>query len=88
LADVPVQVLAVDQREDLDGVNEMRTQVSLTSPTQASSLNSLKSHEQDIWEAARTRLENALSSEGATRLQKYIREDVKRHIVIYGSVPR
>jgi hypothetical protein len=73
-------------RDDLDQVTQDRKQYSTDTVTSRAALATLKQHEDQILENARIRLQTAFSSEGVTRLNAHLRDNVKRNIKIYGAL--
>jgi hypothetical protein len=75
-------------REELDQIAAERRQVpNDDTPAAFASLTVLKQREDAVFNTATVTLETVFSPEGNTRLTAYIREHVKRHIVVYGDLP-
>jgi hypothetical protein len=53
-----------------------------------SDLSAVRSQRDSLLEAARTRVLRTLTVEGAALLHQFVTEHVKRHIIIYGDLPR
>jgi hypothetical protein len=64
--------------------NSIVSDTTLTDIGRSDRLAALKVQEDAIFTAATSRLRQALSSDGQNRLNKYIQDRVKVHIVIYG----
>ena len=73
-------------REELNAVAAERLALGRAAP--AAQAAALKQREDDVMDGARARVRTFLSPEGRQRLERYLREQVKPHIVIYGDLPR
>jgi hypothetical protein len=71
-------------REELEAIDQARVKVNKGSTTLDSLLLALKDQEDSVLAGARERLRSSFTTDGATRFDTYIRESVKRCIVIYG----
>jgi hypothetical protein len=78
-------------RQTLDTTSREVQQLSPESLFEVSSrirLADLRGREVAAIDAARSRLETSLSPEGLSRLDVHVREDIKRRIKIYDSIPQ
>jgi hypothetical protein len=75
-------------REELDRIEADRKQWSFDTPSSRAALTVLKHQQTQVLDGARTRIQNALTSDGMTRLDSHVQQQVKRSIVIYGEAPK
>lgn len=74
--------------DELDRVQEAQRGAAMASLSGAPELSSLKVQERELLDTTRARFGSSLSANGIDRLDTYVREHVKKRIVIYGVMPQ
>ncbi len=75
-------------RGQLDAIYQEREGTRMDAPDALSRLDALKNRHNQLLDQVRERLRTSLSFEGFVLLDSYVRDQVKRGIVIYGERPR
>lgn len=91
LSDLDRQVLLQtlqSVRESLDQLEMQRRAVSRSSAERRATIGRLAQEEAQTFENARGHLDRVLTPAGASRLNAYLRTEVKRRIKAYGTLPR
>lgn len=73
-----------DVWQQLDTIDKGRQRPPSNATNVGPHLADLQRQENAVLDNARVRLRSSLSEEGRDRLDTYIRDDVKRHIIVYG----
>jgi hypothetical protein len=74
-------------KDQLDGVDRARKGYSAATDSHLAALDALRVQERTILDRASSDVIRVLTPDGQSRLQWFVRERVKRHIVIYGGLP-
>jgi hypothetical protein len=74
-------------REELDSLDEATTGLAAESANSWHQLDNLRAQRHQVLDNAKSRLRNALTLDGWLILDAYVRDHVKRRIVIYGAPP-
>ncbi len=75
-------------REQLEAFDQARGKLTVDSPDAREQFTAIRSQQQTLLNSVSDRLRASLSEVGKARLDAYVREYVKKRIIIYGELPQ